>query len=85
MERRVVDGVAVDLADVEVLFYLVHLVGYDPVRDTPDLFGCGVMVIRQLFPIGPLDQGYDAAGGLRRSAVVLAGWEKRKMSVLVKA
>lgn len=86
MEGRVMDGIAVDLTDVEVLFYLVHPVRLDPVGDAPDSFGCRVMMIRQLFPVGPLDQGYDTAGSLGCSTMVLAGeggnWLKGRVGML---
>lgn len=36
LEGCVVDGVAVDLADVEILFDLGNLFGDDPVGDSPD-------------------------------------------------
>jgi len=72
VEGRVVDRVAVDLADVEVVLRLVDPVGRDAVGRAPDLVRGGVVVIPQRLPVGPLDEGDDAARGLGRAAVVLA-------------
>lgn len=71
-EGRVVDGVAVDLADVEILFHLVDLVGPDAIRGAPDPVRGRVVVVRQGLPVGPLEEGDDASGVGGRSSVVLA-------------
>lgn len=68
------DGVAVDLTDVEVLFDLGDVSGLDAVGDAPD-FGvrrCWVRVAEGC-PVGVFDEGDYTAGGLRSSTVVLAG------------
>lgn len=72
VEGRVVDGVAVDLADVEILLDLGDLFRDDAVGDAPDALRGRVVVVGEGGPVGPLDEGDDAAGGLRGAAVVLA-------------
>lgn len=71
------DGVAVDLADVEVGAHLGDAGGGDSVRGAPYLGGGGgrgdrVRVL-QREPVGVRDEGYDAAGGRGGAAVVFAG------------
>lgn len=67
------DRVPVDLADVEVLLHLGDVGRLDAVGDAPDLAVCGGWVrVLEGGPEGVLDEGHDAAGGLRRAAVVLA-------------
>jgi hypothetical protein len=73
VEGLVVDGVAVDLADVEILFDLGDLVGDDAVRDTPDSFWGLAVEVGEFLPVGPLDERGHAAGGFRRAPVVLTG------------
>jgi len=73
MEGRVMDGVAVDLADVEILLDLGDALGDDAVGDAPDALGGRVVVVGELFPVGALDEGHDATGGLGGASVVLAG------------
>lgn len=51
MKRMVVDGVSVDLTDIEILLYLCHLIRLDAIGYTPDLFGCGLMVVLQGLPV----------------------------------
>jgi len=70
VEGRVVDGIAVYLADIEVLLHFFDSVRVDPIGHAPDSLRRGIMVICQLFPVGPFDQGYDTAGGLGCSTVV---------------
>lgn len=72
LEGRVVDGVAVDLADVQVLLDLGHLVRDDAVGDAPDLVGGLVVVVRQGLPVGSCDEGDDAAWGFGGASVILA-------------
>lgn len=45
VERGVMDRVAVDLANVKVVLDLGNLVCLDAVGDTPDAFGCRVVVV----------------------------------------
>lgn len=72
LERRVMDGVAVDFSDVKVLLDLCDLFRYDAVGNSPDLVWSGVMMINQLLPVGPLDQCHHAARGFGGSTMVLA-------------
>lgn len=72
MEGRVVDGVAVDFADVQVGFYFGDARGEDPVGYAPDFVGGGWVRVGEGGVVGGGDQGYDAAGGGGRAAVVLA-------------
>lgn len=72
VEGGVVDAVAVDLADVEVVLHLGDLVGLDAVGDAPDAVGGGVVVVGELLPVGALDEGRDAARGFGGASVVLA-------------
>lgn len=65
------DGVAVDLADVQILLNLLDMFRFDPVGDAPDLLR-GRVWVRQCFPKRPLDEGHDAAWCFRSAAVVLA-------------
>lgn len=75
MERRVVDAVAVDLPDVQVLLDLGDVGRVDAVSDAPDLAVAGRRVrVAERVPEGALDEGDDAAGGLGGAAVVLAVW-----------
>lgn len=73
VEGRVVDGVSIDLADVEVLLHFVDSVRVDPIGHAPDSFRCGFMVICHLFPVGPLDQGYNTARSLGCSTMIFTG------------
>lgn len=73
VERRVVDGVAVDLADIEILLDLGDMVRVNPISYAPYLIRGGVMVIRELFPVGAFNEGDDSPGGFWRSPMVLAG------------
>lgn len=75
MERGVVDGVTVDLADVKVGTDFGDMRGSDSVGCAPD-FGCdwgvgGVRIIKGAV-VGVGDEGYDATWGSRRAAVVFA-------------
>ena len=45
VERRVVDRVPVDLADVEIIFDFGDALGDDAVGDAPDLFGSRIVVV----------------------------------------
>lgn len=67
------DGVAVDLADVEVVLDLGDLVALDAVGDAPDAVRGGLVGVVEGVPVGALDEGDDAAGGVGGAAVVLAG------------
>ena len=49
------DGVAVDFADVKILFDFIYLVGADTVSDAPDLVRGAVVVIAESFPERALD------------------------------
>lgn len=73
VEGRVVDGISVDLADIEVLLHFVDSVRGDPIGHAPDSLRRRIMMIGQLFPVGPLDQGYDTARSLGCSTVVFTG------------
>lgn len=73
VEGRVVDRVAVDLADVQVPRHLGHVRGLDPVGRAPDLVGRAVVRVRERGPEGALDQRHHAPRGRGRPAVVLAG------------
>lgn len=73
LKRGVVDGVAVDLADVEVGFYLIDVSRDNTVGYSPDLVWARGVVVIQLFPVGSLDQGGDSARGLWCTAVILTG------------
>lgn len=75
LKWRVVDGVAVDLADVEVVLDLGDLFGLYAVGDAPDLVRRRVVVVGELFPVGALEEGDDAAGRLGRAAVIFTGRE----------
>lgn len=78
VEGRVVDGVAVDLADVEVGLDLGDAGARDAVGAAPDA-GRGRMVrVAEGGPVGPVDEGYDAAWGRGGAAVVLAFLGPRK-------
>lgn len=72
VKGRVVDGVAVDLADVEILFHFGDLFRDDAVGDAPDTLRGRAVVVGEGGPVGALDEGDDAAGGLGGAAVVLA-------------
>jgi hypothetical protein len=41
VEGRVLDGVAIDFADVEVFFHFGDVAGWDAVGCAPDSGGCG--------------------------------------------
>lgn len=51
VERGVVNGVAVDFANVQVILDLCDLVGLDAVGDSPYLFWRGVVMVGELFPV----------------------------------
>ncbi len=72
LKGRVVDGVAVDFTNVEIVLDLGDLVGLYAVGDAPDLFGRRVVVVRQILPVRALQEGDDAAGRLGRATVVFA-------------
>lgn len=77
LKGRVVDGVAVDFTNVEVLLDLGDLVGPYAVGDAPDSFGRrAVVVVRQVLPVGPLEESDDPAGRFGRAAVVLTKKKK---------
>lgn len=65
------DGVAVDLADVQILLDLLDMFRLDPVGHAPDLVR-GRVWIWECFPERPLDERHDAARCFGSSAVVLA-------------
>jgi hypothetical protein len=75
VERRVVDGVAVDLADIEILLDLRDMVGVNPISYAPYLVRGRVMVIRELFPVGAFNERDHPPGGFWRSPMILAGAE----------
>ncbi|KAH0499141.1 hypothetical protein TgHK011_006356 [Trichoderma gracile] len=72
VERRVVDGVAVDLADIEIVLDFRDMVGVNPISYTPYFVRGRVMVIRELLPVGAFNESDNPAGGLWRSAMILA-------------
>lgn len=72
VEWSIVDGVAVYLADVEVLLDLCHAFRLDAVGHTPDAVGRRVVVVGEGGPVGALNEGDDAAGGFGGAAVVFA-------------
>lgn len=71
LEGLTYDGIAVDLADVQILLDLLDMLRLDPIGHAPDLVGSRVW-IGQCFPEGPLDQGHDTARCFGSTAVVLA-------------
>lgn len=73
VEGRVVDGVAIDLPDVEVVLHLGNLFWDDAVRRAPYLVvGRGIVVVGELLPVAALDQGYDSSGSLGCASMILA-------------
>lgn len=79
LEGRVVDGVTVDLADIEVLLNFGHLIRDNAVGHAPDPLRRIVMVC-QLLPVGSLDEGHDTTRRLRSAAMVLTGSKGRAIS-----
>lgn len=73
VEGRVVNRVAVDLADVQVPRHLGHVSRLDPVGRAPDLVRRAVVGVREGGPEGTLDQRHYASRGCGCPAVVLAG------------
>lgn len=72
VEGGVVDGVAVDLADVEIVLDLGDAVRDDAIGNTPDLLGGRVVVVDQGVPVRRLDESDDAARSFWSASVVLA-------------
>jgi len=72
VEGRVVDGVAVDLADIEVLLHFIDPGGLDAVGRSPHPLGRRLMVVYEALPVGFLDQRHDAPRLLGCSAMILA-------------
>lgn len=72
------DGIPVDLPDVEVRLHLLDARAGDPVGGAVDPLGGRGGRFAQRFPEGALDESDDAAGGLGGAAVVFAaagaGW-----------
>lgn len=73
MKGRIVDGVAVDLPNVEILLDLCDMVGMDSVSYAPYFFGSRVMVICELFPVGPINESDNSSRSFWRSSMILAG------------
>lgn len=71
VEGCVVDGVAVDLADVEIVLDIGDAVRDDAIGDAPDLFRGRAVVIGQCAPVRLVDEGDDAARSLWSAPVVL--------------
>lgn len=67
------DGVAVDLSDVEILLDLCHMVGVDPVSYSPYFVGSIVMVVCELFPVGPFNESDHSPRSFWRSSMIFAG------------
>lgn len=72
VEGGIVNAVAVDLPDVEVVLDFGDLVSLDAVGDAPYTIRGRVVMVSQLFPVGTLDQCRDATRGFRCTPVVLA-------------
>lgn len=51
VEWCIVNGVAVDFANIQVILDLCDLVGLDAICNSPHLFGGGLMMVSELFPI----------------------------------
>ncbi len=73
VEGGIVDRIAVNLSDIKILLYLGDTVRLDAVSDAPCFVWRRVMVIRQLFPVRPFDQGNNTAWGFRCTTVILTG------------
>ena len=73
VEWRVVDGVAVDLADIEIFLDFFDMVGVNPISYAPYFVRGRVMVIRELFPVGAFNESDNSPGGFWRSPMILAG------------
>lgn len=76
VKGRVVDGIAVDLADIKVVLDLSDTIGRDAVGDAPDLIRGVVVVVREGVPVGSLDEGDDTTGCLGGTSMILAGLQK---------
>lgn len=72
MERRIVDGVAVDLSNVKILLNFCDVVGVDSVGHTPYLIGSRVVVIGELFPMRPFNESNYSPGSFWSSSMVFA-------------
>lgn len=67
------NGIAIDLTNVEVVLHLFHTGRGDAVGGAVDPFRRRrALFFAQRFPKGALDQRDDSAGGLGRAAVVFA-------------
>ena len=73
VERGVVDGVAIDLADVEILLNLGDAFRNDSIGNAPDLVRRGVVMVSKAFPVRSLDKGDDPAGCLWGPSMILTG------------
>lgn len=73
MERRELDAVPVDLADVEVLADFGDVRGRDVVGSAPDAFARGMVHVGEGRPVRVVNQRGDAAWGGGRAAVIFAG------------
>jgi hypothetical protein len=71
LEGLVVDGVPVDLTNVQVLLDLGDLFGDDAVCNAPDLVRRRVVMVRQLLPEGALDERDDTARSFWSPSVIL--------------
>lgn len=73
MKWRIMDGVAVDLSDVEILLDFCHMVGVDSVSYSPYFVGSRVMVVCELFPVGPFNESDNSPRSFWCSSMVFAG------------
>lgn len=82
LKRGIVYRVAIDLSDVQVLLHFGDLFGHDPVGHTPYLVGGLIMMVHQLFPVRPLNQGDDPARSFRGASMILTFRQGQYGSVL---
>lgn len=71
----VVDGVAVDLADIKIFLDLGDLFGDNSVGDTPDALWrrCVTVLLLQLLPVRPLNKSDNTTRSLGGASVILTG------------
>lgn len=71
LEWRIVNGVAVDLANVQIVLDFGDLFRLYAVGDAPDLFRRGVVMVGEIFPVRAFYEGDDASGGRGSTTVIL--------------
>lgn len=72
IEWCVVDGIAVDLSNIKIVFDFCDVVGFDSVGHAPYLVGSRIVVISELFPVRPFNESNYSSGSFWSSSMVLA-------------